>query len=255
MSDSLDKRNPEVKSKAKPYEGFTKLLQNASPSDLVQAIRDARRHISGAYHLPPSELDTGELKSLLDYSFELAIMYPERKAKVLNEDGLTPEQVAEITGIEANEELDQQERAATAAVLREKYKLANQQYNEALPTANSVMAKAREKEVERFTSLPSLRAKAVNWLLEVWMSPSYKRRVENDPTFIPTSAQNHSQPYDIFKICQTLFGHRDKKSHVRKREALAELEAVYMKSTTGFTGFLAAFTTTPAQLTSTLGVS
>ena len=52
-------------------------------------------------------------------------MYPERKPKVLDDDGLNPEQVAEIAEIEANEELDQQQRAATATVLREKYKHAN----------------------------------------------------------------------------------------------------------------------------------
>ena len=103
------------------------------------------------------------------------------------------------------------------------------------------MAKAREKELERFTSLSSLRAKAVNWLLEVFMSPSHKKRVEHHTSFVATSVEKHSRPYDIFKICQTLFGHRDKKPHVRKREALAELEAVKMKSATGFTSFLAAF--------------
>ena len=107
MSESSDKRNP---SKSKQYEGFVKLAPNASPSDLVEAIRDAKRHIAGAYHVPPSELETGEVKSLLDYSFELAMKYPERKPKVLNAEGLTPEQVIEITGIEAKEDLDQQER-------------------------------------------------------------------------------------------------------------------------------------------------
>ena len=62
MSESSDKRNP---FKSKQYEGFVKLAPNASPSVLVEAIRDAKRHIAGANHVPP-ELESGEVKSLLN---------------------------------------------------------------------------------------------------------------------------------------------------------------------------------------------
>ena len=225
----------------KPREGFLRLTPGLTPAQVTNMIRDAKRHIAGAYNIPPSELETGELKSLFEISLENARKYPNGESLALNEAQLTTSQQLEIDAIAANETLNVEERDAAVEVLTQRYRTANLTFNTALPLANAAMAKAREKEIERYVALTDSRAKAVNWLLETWMSPIHKQRIIHDESFVPTSMDNHSQPHHILKLCAQLFGHRDTKPHVRRREALAELEKVKMKNPTGFTGYLADF--------------
>ena len=149
---------------------------------------------------------------------------------------LTASQQLEVDAIAASEALNVEERDAAVDVLTQRYSAQNLAFNIALPLANAAMGKAREKEIERYVALTDSRAKAVNWLLETWMSPIHKQRIIHDESFIPTSMENHSQPHHILKLCAQLFGHRDTKPHVRRREALAELEKTKMKNPTGFTG-------------------
>ena len=80
-------------------------------------IRDAKRHIAGAYNIPPSELETGELKSLFEISLENARKYPNGEALALNEAQLTTSQQLEIDAIAANETLNVEERDAAVEVL------------------------------------------------------------------------------------------------------------------------------------------
>ncbi len=151
------KEHSKSETASKP-QAFICLKNKKNTVDWQLADDSLKVYLSSKYELPAKEIEEGVELSYEEILMELIDQHPELQPKVLNEEGLTEDDLAIIAQAQTSEEDSSQKKKGKSKPsdsLKEKLAAANKLFNSRVPTMNAIAAKAREKLMEKYLDLRS----------------------------------------------------------------------------------------------------
>ena len=204
------KEHSKSETASKP-QAFICLKNKKNTVDWQLADDSLKVYLSSKYELPAKEIEEGVELSYEEILMELIDQHPELQPKVLNEEGLTEDDLAIIAQAQTSEEDSSQKKKSKSKPsdsLKEKLAAANKLFNSRVPTMNAIAAKAREKRMEKYLDLPKKRREAGLFILGEWMPYSCRMQVEAHPDFRSLDRSDASSPYELRMIVKDLFTDR-----------------------------------------------